>query len=306
MQDPALGASVGQTLVRQLESRASEQSEREASRTVSLFTRRRSSRTSCWSSDALRTVTSRVTTTFGAQPSHPRAVERGGPEIRGDGHAPGALDEIPKTVVVAPLRRAAVVMGIRQGCREATSNPGLLWRQQGTMKLCSVCAAARMQGLATAAGPRTTSSGGRTTERPTRSVERKMLGSRPEGVCWRAIGPSSIGLKGATFEQQRRCSCASTCLRLVRQPAPRLSERAGYVPWNMSAVRRAIRKAPGCSLIAAARSFTESTESRGVEPHRISQFAFCPGRHRAIPAPGTGGLLVSIEDCRRATTHPLN
>ena len=49
-------------------------------------------------------VTSRLTTTFGALPSHPRAVERGTPKIRGDGHVLGALDEIPKPVVVALLR----------------------------------------------------------------------------------------------------------------------------------------------------------------------------------------------------------
>jgi hypothetical protein len=44
---------------------------------VSFFTRRRSLRTSCWSSSALRSVTSRPTTTLGALSSHPRAVERG-------------------------------------------------------------------------------------------------------------------------------------------------------------------------------------------------------------------------------------
>jgi hypothetical protein len=33
-----------------------------------------------------------------------------GPEIRADGHVPEALDEIPKPVVVALLRRAVVVM----------------------------------------------------------------------------------------------------------------------------------------------------------------------------------------------------
>jgi hypothetical protein len=71
---------------------------------VSFFTRRRSSRTSCWSSDAFRFVTSRPTTTFGALPSHPRAVERGPPEIRRDSHVLGALDEISKPVVVALLR----------------------------------------------------------------------------------------------------------------------------------------------------------------------------------------------------------
>ena len=39
------------------------------------------------------------TSTVGAAPSHPRAVERG-PGIRGDGYVPGGSDEIPKPVVV--------------------------------------------------------------------------------------------------------------------------------------------------------------------------------------------------------------
>jgi hypothetical protein len=46
---------------------------------VSFFTRRRSATTSCWSSVALRSVTSGRIMTFGAWPSHPRAVERGTP-----------------------------------------------------------------------------------------------------------------------------------------------------------------------------------------------------------------------------------
>ena len=73
-------------------------------RAASFFRRRRSSRTSWWSSDALRSVTSRLTTIVGVLPSHPRAVERGTPSIRGDGHIPRVLDEIPKPVVVALLR----------------------------------------------------------------------------------------------------------------------------------------------------------------------------------------------------------
>ena len=48
---------------------------------LSFFTRRRSSRTSCRSSDAFRSVTSRLTTTFGALRSHSRAVERGIPRF---------------------------------------------------------------------------------------------------------------------------------------------------------------------------------------------------------------------------------
>jgi hypothetical protein len=48
---------------------------------VSFFTRRRSFRTSGWRAGALRPVTSKLTTTFGALPSHPRAVERGTPRL---------------------------------------------------------------------------------------------------------------------------------------------------------------------------------------------------------------------------------
>jgi len=33
-------------------------------------------------------------------------------EIRGDGHVPGALDEIPKPVIVARLTAAVLVMGM--------------------------------------------------------------------------------------------------------------------------------------------------------------------------------------------------
>ena len=71
---------------------------------MSFFTRRRSSKTSCWSSSAVRSVTSRLTTTFGAWPSHPRGRRARDAEVRGDGHVPGALNEIPKPVVVALLR----------------------------------------------------------------------------------------------------------------------------------------------------------------------------------------------------------
>jgi hypothetical protein len=44
---------------------------------VSFLTRRRSATISCWSSDVLRFVTSRLTTTTGALRSQPRTVERG-------------------------------------------------------------------------------------------------------------------------------------------------------------------------------------------------------------------------------------
>ena len=71
---------------------------------MSFFTRRRSSRTSCWSSDArqVRHVQAHHDLRCRAEPPTGRRARD--PEIRGDGHVPGALDEIPKPVVVALLR----------------------------------------------------------------------------------------------------------------------------------------------------------------------------------------------------------
>ena len=49
-------------------------------------------------------VASRLTTTSGTMRSHPRAVEARDTQIGRDGQVPGAVDEIPKPVVVALLR----------------------------------------------------------------------------------------------------------------------------------------------------------------------------------------------------------
>jgi hypothetical protein len=68
---------------------------------VSFFTRRRSFRISRWSSGALRSVTSRRTTTFGALSSHPRAVERGTPRFVAMVDAP-PTDVPPAAGVFAP------------------------------------------------------------------------------------------------------------------------------------------------------------------------------------------------------------
>ena len=70
---------------------------------MSFFTRRRSLQDFLLEADALRSVTSRLTTTFGALPSHPRAVERGTPNPW-RWSRPGYVYEIPKPVVVAVLR----------------------------------------------------------------------------------------------------------------------------------------------------------------------------------------------------------
>jgi hypothetical protein len=70
----------------------------------SFRTRRRSFTTSSRSSASMRSAPSTQTTTVGAAPSQPRAVERGMAEGRRDGHVAGAWDEIPKAVVGALLR----------------------------------------------------------------------------------------------------------------------------------------------------------------------------------------------------------
>jgi hypothetical protein len=61
-------------------------------------------------SDPFRFVTSTLTTTFGCLAEPATAGRAGNPEIRGDGHVPGAVDEIPKPLIVALLRRPEVVM----------------------------------------------------------------------------------------------------------------------------------------------------------------------------------------------------
>ena len=52
----------------------------------------------------LRSVTSRLTTTVRCLAEPPTGRRARDSEIRGDGHVLGALDEIPKPVVVALLR----------------------------------------------------------------------------------------------------------------------------------------------------------------------------------------------------------
>src|SRR5262249_12411269 len=80
-QDPDFGASVGQTVTRQRESRGSKESEGEPKECPELLHAAPERETSHWSSAAFRFVTSRLTTTFGALPSHPRAVARGTPRF---------------------------------------------------------------------------------------------------------------------------------------------------------------------------------------------------------------------------------
>ena len=51
----------------------------------------------------MRSAVSKVTTTLGVAPSHPRAVERGDAEIRRHGQVPSTLDEIAEPVIIASL-----------------------------------------------------------------------------------------------------------------------------------------------------------------------------------------------------------
>jgi hypothetical protein len=101
-QDPNLGASVRQTLSCEAKPGGAEQGQREPESAASFWTRRRSFKTSCRSSGSVRSATSRQTTTVGAAPPTRRRARD--PEVRGDGHVPRALGEIPKPVIVALLR----------------------------------------------------------------------------------------------------------------------------------------------------------------------------------------------------------
>jgi hypothetical protein len=70
---------------------------------VSFTTRRRSFKTSCWSSGSVRSATSRPTTTVGTAPRHPRAVERGTPRSAATVTSLVRWTRFPKPVVVALL-----------------------------------------------------------------------------------------------------------------------------------------------------------------------------------------------------------
>jgi hypothetical protein len=103
-QDPDLGASVGQTLVGQLESRASKEAKGEPKECGELL------HASPELQDFL--VEGRRAQVRYVQAHHdlrclaepPTGRRARDSEIRGDGHVPGALDEIPKAVVVTVLR----------------------------------------------------------------------------------------------------------------------------------------------------------------------------------------------------------
>ena len=119
-QDPHLGASVGQTLVRQHESRASQQGERESNECRELLHAsaklqnfllefRRSKVRDVQAHHDLRCL---------AEPPTGRRARD--PEIRGDSDVPGALDEISKPVVVALLR----------ACRHGDDHPPFAYTAQ--------------------------------------------------------------------------------------------------------------------------------------------------------------------------------
>ena len=71
---------------------------------MSFFTRRRSSRISSWSSDGRQVRHVQANDDRRCLPEPPTGRRARDPEIRGDGHVPSALDEMPKPVVVALLR----------------------------------------------------------------------------------------------------------------------------------------------------------------------------------------------------------
>ena len=109
-QDPDLGGSVGQTLVGQLESRTSKEDKGEPKEGGELL------HASPELQDLLlegrraqvRHVQAHHDLPWLAEPPTGRRARDSA--IRGDGHVPGALDEIPKPVVVAVLGRAVVGM----------------------------------------------------------------------------------------------------------------------------------------------------------------------------------------------------
>ena len=79
---------------------------------MSFLTRRRSSRTSCLEGRRaqVRHVQAHHDLRCLAEPPMGRRARD--PEIRGDGHVSGAVDEMPKPVVVELLKAPVVVMGM--------------------------------------------------------------------------------------------------------------------------------------------------------------------------------------------------
>jgi len=103
-QDPDFVASVGQTLVRQGESGASKQGESEPKECRELLHASPELQDFLLKFQGLqvRYVHAYREPRCLAEPATGRRARN--PEIRGDGHVPGAVDEIPKPVVVALLR----------------------------------------------------------------------------------------------------------------------------------------------------------------------------------------------------------
>jgi hypothetical protein len=75
----ALASPAGNRSLKRLNPEACNRARANRSSAASFSTRRRTFRISCRSSGSVRSATSRPTTTLGAAPSHPRAVERGTP-----------------------------------------------------------------------------------------------------------------------------------------------------------------------------------------------------------------------------------
>jgi hypothetical protein len=102
-QDPDFGASVGQTPVRQRESRGSKEGEGESKQCGELLHASPELQNFLLELQCLqiRDVETHHDRLSVAEPTTRRGARD--PEIRGDGHVPGALDEIPKPVIVAAL-----------------------------------------------------------------------------------------------------------------------------------------------------------------------------------------------------------
>src|SRR5262245_27040534 len=111
LQDPEFGASIGQTLVRQRESGGAKEGEGEPKQCGQLLHASAELQDfllelQCLQIRDIETHHDRLSV---AKPTTRRGARHA--EIRGDGHVPGALDEIPKPVIVAPLTAARACHG---------------------------------------------------------------------------------------------------------------------------------------------------------------------------------------------------
>lgn len=171
---------------------------------VSVFTRRRSFRISSWSSGAVRSVTSRLTTTFRCLLKPPTGRRARNP-APWRGSRPGALDEILKPMVAALLRasrgrhgddhrpfpHAAHLLGIWRGVRDLRWSAAMTTtRPEGAE--CSECR--RIASWSGRPSPGSSRRGlGRTGSVPRQRRSRRMGSVAPAGDAQDHIG---LGLAG--------------------------------------------------------------------------------------------------------------